>query len=181
MHPEVTTHILVYLAFVQCCGSGSVGSIWFLTSWIRILLSSSKNSKKNLDSYCFCDFFLNFYLWKIITMYLQKVISRKTFFLKLVFCWRLQGPDPDPLEARIRGPGSVATVFIWKATKCPRGCWWACWWCPPPSWPPTPVSARGTGARSPVAGQYSKIPLPTAYESETAFSLCDKADPRARI
>jgi hypothetical protein len=26
-------------------------------------------------------------------MYLQKVISRKTFF-KLVFCWRLEGQDP---------------------------------------------------------------------------------------
>jgi hypothetical protein len=24
-------------------------------------------------------------------MYLQKVISRKTFFLKLVFCWSLEG------------------------------------------------------------------------------------------
>jgi hypothetical protein len=34
-------------------------------------------------------------------MYLQKVISRKTCFLKLVFCWRFEGQrlgsaDPDP-------------------------------------------------------------------------------------
>jgi hypothetical protein len=29
--------------------------------WIRILLSSSKNSKKNLDSYCFVTF-LDFFL-----------------------------------------------------------------------------------------------------------------------
>ncbi len=38
----------------QCCGSGSgsVGSICFWASWIRILLSSSKNSKKNIDSFC---------------------------------------------------------------------------------------------------------------------------------
>jgi hypothetical protein len=40
-------------AFFQCCGSGSVGSVCFWTSWIRILLSSSKNCKKNFDSYCF--------------------------------------------------------------------------------------------------------------------------------
>ncbi len=32
----------------QCYGSGSVGSVFFGTSWIRILLSLSKN-----DSYCF--------------------------------------------------------------------------------------------------------------------------------
>ncbi len=37
----------------QCCGSGSVGSICFWASWIRILLSSSKKSKRNLNSYCF--------------------------------------------------------------------------------------------------------------------------------
>ncbi len=39
----------------QCCGAGagSVGSVCFLSSRIRILLSSSKNSKKNLNSYCF--------------------------------------------------------------------------------------------------------------------------------
>ncbi len=41
----------------QCCGSGSVGSVCFWASWIRILLSSSKNSKKNLDSYCFVTSF----------------------------------------------------------------------------------------------------------------------------
>ncbi len=62
----------------QCCGSGSesgsTGSTCFWTSWIRIriyqsdvwiqiririwiLLSPSKKSKKNLDSYCFVTFF----------------------------------------------------------------------------------------------------------------------------
>jgi hypothetical protein len=46
----------------QCCGSGSVGSVCFWASWIRILLSSSKNSKKNLDSYCFVTSFWHFYL-----------------------------------------------------------------------------------------------------------------------
>ncbi len=47
----------------KCCGSASLGSIcfWAFRIWIhwseiliriRILLSSSKNSKKNIDSYC---------------------------------------------------------------------------------------------------------------------------------
>jgi hypothetical protein len=47
-------------SYWHCCGSGSR---CFWPSWIRIrrsevririLLSSSKNSKKNLDSFCFC-------------------------------------------------------------------------------------------------------------------------------
>ncbi len=59
-----------------------------------------------------CDFFLTFYFWKIMLMYLQKVISIKTV-KKLFCCWRLEGqwrngsgsisqrhgsedPDPDP-------------------------------------------------------------------------------------
>ncbi len=32
--------------------AGSVGSVGLWASWLRILLSSSKNSKKTLDSYC---------------------------------------------------------------------------------------------------------------------------------
>ncbi len=43
----------------QCCGSesGSTGSTCFWAPWIRILLSLSKNSKKNLDFYCFVTSF----------------------------------------------------------------------------------------------------------------------------
>ena len=41
--------------FWQCSGSGSTGSTCFWAS--RILLSSSKNSKKNLNSYCFVTSF----------------------------------------------------------------------------------------------------------------------------
>jgi hypothetical protein len=52
----------------QCCGSGSTGSTCFWASWIRIrihqsevwiwiILSPSKKSKKNLDSYCFVTSF----------------------------------------------------------------------------------------------------------------------------
>ncbi len=45
----------------QCCGSGSVGSICYCwPPWIRILLSSSINSKKNLGSYCFQCFVTSF-------------------------------------------------------------------------------------------------------------------------
>jgi hypothetical protein len=54
-------------------------------------LSSSKNSKKNLDSYCFVTS-LDFLSLKNDVNVPSKstVISRKTF-LKLVFCWRFEG------------------------------------------------------------------------------------------
>jgi hypothetical protein len=50
-----------FISLKQCCRSGPV---YFWASWIRIriLLSSSKNSKKNIDSYCFVSSFLTFYL-----------------------------------------------------------------------------------------------------------------------
>jgi hypothetical protein len=76
----------------------SVLRIWirirmYWASWIRIrirnLLSLSKNSEKNLDSYCFVTSFWLF-IFENYVLYLQKVISRKTFF-KLVFCWHLEG------------------------------------------------------------------------------------------
>ncbi len=49
---------------VQCCGSGSVGSVCFWASWIRIRIHYQKHRsrsfyhldhhcKKNLDTYCF--------------------------------------------------------------------------------------------------------------------------------
>jgi hypothetical protein len=45
---------------------GSVGSVCFWVSWIRIrsLLSSCKNSKKNLDSYCFVTLFYLFFIFE---------------------------------------------------------------------------------------------------------------------
>jgi hypothetical protein len=64
-----------YISNKQCCGSGSGGSICFWASEIRIhlsekririLLSSSKNSKKKHWFLLFCDFFMNFYLWKMM-------------------------------------------------------------------------------------------------------------------
>ncbi len=60
--------------FQQCCGSTSVSQ----EVRTRILLSSSKNSKKKPWILLFCDLLMTFYLRKIMQMYLQKVISRKT-------------------------------------------------------------------------------------------------------
>ncbi len=73
---------------VQCCGSGSIGSVrvWAFrirfcysevrgSGSIRNLLSSSKISKKNLDSYSFVTFY-DFLSLKIMKMHLQKVISK---------------------------------------------------------------------------------------------------------
>jgi hypothetical protein len=52
---------LIMHAYVQCCGSGSesgsTGSTCFWVSRIRILLSSLKNNKKNLDSHYFVTLF----------------------------------------------------------------------------------------------------------------------------
>jgi hypothetical protein len=45
---------------------------------------TSKTSKKNLDSYCFVTSF-DFLSLKMMKMYLQKVISKITFFEKNVF------------------------------------------------------------------------------------------------
>ncbi len=53
----------------QCWGSGSVGFVCFWAS--RILPSWSKNSKKNLDFYSFCNFFMTVIFeewWKCISV-----------------------------------------------------------------------------------------------------------------
>jgi hypothetical protein len=67
---------------------------------IWILLSPSKKSKKNLDSYCFVTFFFDFLSAKIMYMYLQKVISKKTS-KKLVFCWHLGKVNDENGRIRI--------------------------------------------------------------------------------
>jgi hypothetical protein len=61
-------HLFVPKSYKQCFGSGSTGCTCFWAIrihlsevWtrirLRILISSSKNSKKNLDSYCFVTSF----------------------------------------------------------------------------------------------------------------------------
>ncbi len=80
----------------QCCGSGSgpVGSVCFWSHgsgsisqkvWIRVLLSISKNSKKNLDSYCFVTSFWHFIFAKLCTCTVpfksNKKKNLKKFFL----------------------------------------------------------------------------------------------------
>ncbi len=80
----------------QGCGSGR--SICFWVSWIRIwirqseeririLLSSSKNSKKNLDSYCFVTSFWLF-IWTNDVHVPSNSSKQKNFK------WQ----DPDPLD-----------------------------------------------------------------------------------
>ncbi len=68
---EIFSHYKNYQCWGSESGSGSLGSVCFWASRIRILIcqsqvrnrilpSSSKNSKKNFDFYCFvtfCDFF----------------------------------------------------------------------------------------------------------------------------
>ncbi len=49
----------------------------------------------------FCDFFMTFYLWKMMSMYLQKVISKKK-----VFCWRSMTKIAGS-GSQIRGSESV--------------------------------------------------------------------------
>ncbi len=48
-----------FFNFMQCCASRSVGSVCIWASRIRIL-HLKKNSKKNLDSYCFVTSLLHF-------------------------------------------------------------------------------------------------------------------------
>ncbi len=103
----------------QCCGSGSTGSTCFWTSririhksevWIRIriwmLLSSCKNSKKNLDSYYFVTLFDFLSLKKDVNVP-SKSNKQKKFNKKLVFDGilkvsdensriQIQDPDSDP-------------------------------------------------------------------------------------
>ncbi len=55
-----------------------------------ILLSSSKNSKKNLDSYCFVTTF-GLFIFENCANVPSKSNKQKNFFFKLVFCWRLEG------------------------------------------------------------------------------------------
>jgi hypothetical protein len=63
VHRSISLVTLFFSAFGsvlfrnQCCGSGSTGSTCFWASRIRILLSSCKNSKKNLHSYHFVTLF----------------------------------------------------------------------------------------------------------------------------
>jgi len=98
-------------------GSASNWSTCFWATWIRIyqsevwirlririwiLLSQSKKSKKNYVSFWIVTFF-DLLSWKVMYMYLQNVICKKSF-LKISFFlaswegqWRkLQDQDPEP-------------------------------------------------------------------------------------
>ncbi len=111
-----------FQCFLQCCGSGSEsGSICFWTSWIRIwiriLLSSSKNSKKNLDSYCFVTSFRLFIFEILCRCIPSKSNKQENFFLHQFFVGVLKVNDENSRiririhlsEAWIRGSGSGFT------------------------------------------------------------------------
>ena len=57
---------------------------------IRILLSSCKNNKKNLDSYYFVTLFDVISLKNDVNVP-SKSNQQKNLFEKIVFCWRLEG------------------------------------------------------------------------------------------
>jgi hypothetical protein len=50
--------------------------------WIRILLSSSKNRKKNLDFYCFVTSFRLFFIFENEGKMPSKSNKQKNFFFK---------------------------------------------------------------------------------------------------
>ncbi len=76
----------------QCCGSGSVGPICYWDSRIRIHLgrytdpdpsiSSSKNSKKNIDSYCFVTSLWLFIFEKLCKWTFKKWVISKNLETK---------------------------------------------------------------------------------------------------
>ena len=80
---------------------------------IRILLSSIKNSKKNLDSYCFVTFVTS--LWLFILEKWCKCTFKNSFLLT---SWR-------PLT-KIPGSGSISQREIWIRGSG-SGISWICW------------------------------------------------------
>jgi hypothetical protein len=87
-------------------------STCFWASWIRIriLLSSCKNSKKNLDSYYFVTLFDFLSLENYVNVPSKSNKQKKCVKLKIIFVGilkvndeksriRTQNPDPDPGEA----------------------------------------------------------------------------------
>ncbi len=67
---------------------------YFVQIRIQILPSTSKKSKKNLDFYYFCDFFLIFFLWNWCKCTFKKYL-KKTLFL-LASCQPLtKKQDPE--------------------------------------------------------------------------------------
>ncbi len=86
-------------------GSGSTSLRYGSGSGSGFFYHHAKIVRKTLIS-SILWLFLTFYLWKMMQMYFQKIISRKNC-VKICFCWHLEGqwqkyqdPDPDPL---IRG------------------------------------------------------------------------------
>jgi len=80
-----------------------------------------------LDQCCGSRTFWTFYLWKMMWMYLQKVLRQKTFF-KIIFCWHLEGSgsgyvqvkmDPDPGDLKTYGSGFTKPSLTYCKNSCP--------------------------------------------------------------
>ncbi len=83
--------------------------LWASWSRGRILLSSNKNSRKNLDSYCFVTSLWLFILEKWCKCSLKSSRQKKVFCLKV---WKSR-TNPDKLVR-----GTVPLIRIWNRPKC---------------------------------------------------------------
>ncbi len=112
----------------RCCRSGSEsGSTFFWASWI--LLSPSKKSKKNLDSYCFVNSFWLFIFENDVQVVPSKINKqKKTFHPKMSWIrntarntgkrrYRMMETRWWP-DKQIRGPWCPDT--LWAALPGPR-------------------------------------------------------------
>ncbi len=145
---------------MQCSISGSVGSVRFWASMIRIrfrnniygsrsLHQQAKKFRKTLIS-TVIQILMTFYLWRLILMYLQKVISKKHFLLasrkpltkkrrvrvRIRTCNAVSGSkDPDPSQNVLDAehyPGGNWQLET-EERKWPDSWRRAAWWtpCPP--------------------------------------------------
>ncbi len=90
---------------MQCSRSGSIGSISFWASRIRILPTLHKNSKKSLDFYCSVTFYL-----RRMTLCTLKSNKEKNWSLE-GHCRKEQDPDADP-DPLVRGKGSADRFLL---------------------------------------------------------------------
>ncbi len=135
------------LRWQQCSGSRSgdgTGSYVCWTSWIRIRIRNlfkdpapdpSINKQINEEKpwfLLFCDFFMTFYIWRMMLMCLQKGISIKTYEKKYFVAVlnvndeksKIRNPSPLVEDLRIRIRIRIRTKMSrirntgWQLTSC---------------------------------------------------------------
>jgi len=126
------------MMFYQCCGSRSVGTVFFgrgmdriresevrIRIRIQIPLSSSNSSKKNSDSYCFVTSFVFEKLCKCT--HLQKGNKQKSFLLASWSSMKIAGAGAgsvpyqnvtDPQPSNI--PQRWVLALLWSLIFCKR-------------------------------------------------------------